>query len=53
METKECAQLLCSFQEDELAAILACMTEPTRAALMKELQAVNAHLAECAFDTMR
>lgn len=51
--SQECAELLVQLPEDELAAVLACLTDGRRKQLMQELTELDAHLAECAYDTMR
>ena len=53
MDSRECAQLMTLFSEDELAAILACLHNQRRQEVMADLTSIDAHLAECAYDTMR
>ena len=53
MDPADCAKLLTSFPEDELACILACLTDSRRKELLGELRLLDAHLTECAYDTMR
>ena len=53
MADKDRMQLLSHYPEDEVAEILAALQDAQRKQVMRELSRVNAHTAECIFDTMR